>query len=171
MATPRATALLTLGLALGASGGAQAASDELILALEPGYLRLTSTDASQNAVGGSASMWLGLTDDLWLALSGGGFQTLDETEQRARFFAWEAFGGLVAALDVFQVVPYIEATAGVVGGPEGVHPTVRLGLGADYLLTPSLSVGAVARYRPLPEEDIAQSGISAQLRLAWRLEW
>lgn len=171
MATPRATALLTLGLALGAGRAARAASDELIVAAEPGYLRLSSTEASQNAVGGTASVWLGLTDALWLAASGGGFQVLDETERRGTFFAWEAFGGLVAALDVFRVVPYLEAMGGVVGGPEGVHPTLRLGLGADYLLTPSLSLGAVARYRPLPEDDIAASGLSAQLRLAWRLEW
>ena len=166
-----ATALLTAALAwIGGAAPAQGAEDELIVALEPGYDRLSHPDGSQHGLGGTASVWLGLSDDLWLALSGGGFHVGDAPQHDA-LSRWEAFGGIVAALDVFRVVPYVEAMAGIVGGPSGLHPTARLGVGADYLLTPELSLGAVLRYRPLPAEDLADAAVTAQARLAWRLEW
>jgi hypothetical protein len=172
MTTARPTvALLTIVLTWAAPLAARAAADELIVAVEPGYDRLSRATTSQSGVGGTLSAWLGLTDDLWLAASGGGFQTLDEAPEHPKLFRYEAFGGLVAALDVFRVVPYLEGMAGVVGARGSVHPTIRLGLGADYLVTPELSLGAVLRYRPLPEDDLAQAAVTAQVRLGWRLEW
>lgn len=161
-----AAALATL-----APGPASAGPDELIVAVEPGYGRLSRQVGSQNEVGGTVSAWLGLSESFWLALSGGAFQGLSDVEDRDAVLRYEAFGGLVATLDVFRVVPYLEAMLGIVGVPDEVEPTVRLGVGADYLLSPEWAVGAVLRYRPLPEEDIASAAITAQLRLGYRFSW
>lgn len=168
----RARALLpALLLATSAAAPARAASDELVLLVEPGYERLSRQLESQNAVGATATGWIGLTDSLWLSISGGAFQTLNEESDRETFLRWEAFGGVAAALDVFRVVPHLEVLGGVVGARGKVFPTVRVGVGADYLFTPEWSAGVALRFRPLPEEDIATSAISAQLRIGYRFAW
>lgn len=170
-ASMRASSTILAVLLCLTARAAEAASDELVLAIEPGYDRLSRTEASQNGVGGTATAWFGLTDSLWLLASGGAFQMLDEDPGRDRLLRWEAFGGIVAALDVFRVVPHLELAGGVVGGRGGVHPTIRVGVGADYLFTPEWSAGVALRYRPLPEEDIAQASVTAQLRVGYRFAW
>lgn len=167
----RSLALLAL-LALSTPAAAHAASDEVVLSIEPGYDRVSRTVDSQNGVGGNLTAWIGLTDSLWLLASGGGFYMFENGENRSSFLRWEAFGGIVAALDVFRVVPSLELGVGVVGGRDNeVFPTIRAGAAVDYLFTPEWSMGVTLRYRPLPEDDIGTSAISAQLRMSYRFAW
>lgn len=155
---------------IGVGTPASAAPDELIVAVEPGYERRVQPDGGQDGVGGSLSAWLGLTDSLWLMGSAGLFGVVRGDEGDDDPVRYEVMGGIVGALDVFRIVPFVELGAGVVGVKSQVLPTVRLGAGLDYLLNPQWAVGAVLRYRPLPEEDLAQAAISAQLRLSFRFE-
>lgn len=157
---------LLVALATLAATPARAAPDEMILALEGGYGLLTRGDARPSGAGGHGTAWVGLTDTFWLAGSGGvtGFPGLED-----RAVLWEAFGGLAAALDIFRAVPFAEAMIGVVGAGDVLSPSVRLGLGLDYLVTRTLSVGAVARWRPLSDE-LGGHLVTAQVRLALRLD-
>ena len=130
-------------------GSATAADDELILAVAPGY-GLLFGDGPRHGAGGTVSGWLGLTDTLWLSLSGSAFAFADGHPEPAGG-VWEVMGGLVTALDVFRWVPYFEGQVGVVGRGDTLVPTARFGLGVDYLLSPSWFVGLVGRVRPLSE--------------------
>lgn len=160
---------IALGLTLAAP--AEAAPDELLLAIEPAYERLSQKPESQNGVGGTATAWIGLTDSLWLTFSGGAVHMLDTSADDETLTRWEAFGGITAAFDVFRVVPSLELLAGVVGAKSDVHPTIRIGGAVDYLLTPEWSLGVALRLRPLPEEDIATAATTAQLRIGYRFAW
>lgn len=145
---------------------AYAASDELVVAAEPGYGLLVSGDVTQHGAGGTFSAWVGLTDTLWLGLSGGAFAFAGHRREPS-VTQWETTGGLVATLDVFRWVPYIEGQLGVVGHGSELAPTVRLGLGVDYLVSPRWFVGLVARTRPLadPLGDVLMTiGLRAGLR-------
>lgn len=153
----------------GLIGPAVAAPDELVLSLEP-ELGLLSADEqpSRVGVGGAVSAWLGLTDALWLSAGIGGSRHAG-TEGLPSLTLAEGFLGLVAALDVFRAIPFLEGGLGLVVGPE-FAPSARLGAGLDYLLTPNLGLGAVLRYRPLTDDLGANSRLSASIRLSWRFE-
>ena len=83
---------------------------------------------------------------------------------------FELLGGIVYAFDVFAAIPFAEALGGFVTGTGGVQPTARLGLGVDYLVTRTVSIGIVGRYRPIAE-PLGNALMTAQLRLAVRLEY
>ena len=167
-AVRRATAFATLAAVLSSTPLAWAGTDEVIAAVEPGVELWTGRAEGTWAVTGGASAWVGLTDQLWLAASANGGQVVTGNETFARY---EFFGGVVLALDVFRVVPYLEVLGGVVGAQKQLFPTVRLGFGLDYLIDPEWAVGVVARVRPLPERDIATSVVGASLRLSYRFGW
>lgn len=140
------------------------------MAVEPGYEQRLGEDADHGAVGGTLSAWWGLSETLWLSTSIGGFQGLESRASTGPRGRVEAFGGIVAALDIFRVVPHIECGFGVVADRDSVAATVRLGVGADYLLTPEWALGAVLRFQPLPNEDFGSSALTPQLRLSYRFE-
>ncbi len=163
----RRIALLSLVAPLFAAP-AHAADGELVLALEPGWALLASDPVEQHGGGGGLSAWLGINDELWLTASAGA-SAVASSEARASAILYEGFAGLTAALDVFQTIPFVEAQLGLVGTKDALSPTVRFGVGADYFITRTMTVGAVVRVRPV-DEAIGGTFVSAAARLALRLE-
>jgi hypothetical protein len=164
----RSVAALSILLLSPAAFGAE---DELLLGIEPTYgLLAGATD--RHGAGGHLSLSLGLTDAIWLTLAGGGTRQLSRGDLEGLTML-EAFGGLTVALDVLRTIPFIEGLIGVVGakvaGSTKISPTVRLGVGFDFLLTPSVSLGAVFRYRPV-SDDFGDAYYTAAVRLVWRIE-
>lgn len=162
-----ASAALVLSPSLLSEGVAAAGEDELVLALEPAYAVLTR-DGSTHGGGAEASVWIGLTEALWLTASGGilGF----DRGQDLPDLLYEGAGGIVAALDVLRTIPFVEAAVAALASEDAIVPSVRVGLGADYLVSPALSIGAVIRYRPLADELRSDSLFTLHLRVSWRLE-
>jgi hypothetical protein len=146
-----------------------AAEDELVLAIEAGGGLLTGGEKTAVAIGGDVGFWLGLSETLWLSGTVGGFRAVGDAPGERTLF--ELGGGIVAALDVLRIIPFVEASIiGVVGGGGDVSPGARAGIGADYFLNRTTSIGLVVRYRTL-SSDLEHDGLaSAQLRLGWRLE-
>lgn len=155
-------------LTVSAPAIAGAAEDELVIAVEPGYAGVTAEDTDQHGFGGAGSVWLGLSDELWLAGSvGAGHARGGEMKDPTTFF--EVFGGLTVALDVFRTIPFLEAQIGMVATDDSLSPTFRVGLGADYFVTRTISLGLVGRIRPT-DDAIGGSVLTVAGRLAIRLE-
>lgn len=154
---------------------ARAGEDELILALEPGYYALTAAGdrpdpGTTHGVGLGASLWLGTDTPFWLSAAVGGSAQLGPDEMSAPI---EVLVGIVYALDVFTVIPYLEAHAGLMipaAGDGDLHASARFGLGFDYLVSRTMSVGAVARIRPVAA-PLGDALISGHIRWAVRLEY
>lgn len=167
---PRAIAALLLLLSLHRAAAADAAEEELLVAFEGGYSFLSGEPEDLHGGAGSLSLSYGVTESIWLTGSFGGGREIGG-DLRPGLNLFDAFGGVTVALDVFRTIPFLEALVGVVVAdlPEEteISPTVRLGAGADYILVPSLSLGAVARWSPVKDE-IGGSRVSASLRLVWR---
>jgi hypothetical protein len=146
---------------------AGAAEDELVVAAELGHAALFGRGEPQQGLGGHVTAWLGLNDHLWALGSLGlaGFPALE-----ARPLLQEGFVGVVAALDVLRAIPFAEAAMGVTGAGSLFRPSLRFGLGLDYLFARTVSLGAVVRYRPLFEERLGGGSLSAELRLGLRIE-
>lgn len=142
-----------------------AGEDELIAAVEPGYAGLDASGL-KSGFGGSASLWIGTDTPFWVAGSAGvtGHFGLDDP------VTFELLGGIVYAFDVFAVIPFAEVLGGFITGTGGLQPTARFGLGVDYLVTRTVSVGVVGRYRPIAE-PLGNALMTATLRLAVRLEY
>lgn len=164
-----AVVFLSITLPSIASSIAWAGEDELILAIEPGYGLLLAPQGAPDSVAhggaGSIAAWLGVTDTIFLAASGGAATGFSDGPTIG-----EALGGVVLALDVLRVVPYGEALIGAIITPDSVGASYRLGLGADYLLSKTFSLGLVARYRGLADNLGGDGLFTAQLRFALRLE-
>jgi hypothetical protein len=161
----------TAAIALLFAPSAFAAEDELLLALEPGY-SLLAAETDLHGAGGRLTLSYGITDSVWLTASGGASRQLGRGELEGRTLG-EAFAGVTVALDVLRTIPFLEALIGVVGArlPDRtkIDPSVRLGAGFDFLLTPSVSLGAVFRYRPV-SDDLGDSHLTVDARLTWRIE-
>lgn len=172
MKTRRSQAALGLpallaAAAVAAGGTAEAAEDEVVIALEPTYGLLAGGPVA-SGVGAGASAWVGVTDTFWLSASGAGTEHFGAGGARRGLY--EVFGGLVAALDVLRTIPFAEVDAGIVGTGRNAVLTVRGGLGADYLWTPALSIGGVIRYRPLSSPVSSDGLLTIQARLALRFD-
>ena len=96
-------------------------------------------------------------DDAWaLRLSLGGAAhsvSADKDHQLpgGTIFSYSAFAGLGYTMDVLRLLPTFAVGIGVLGARGAVatdHANlgVDVGLGADYLLTPRLAIGATASY-------------------------
>lgn len=157
------SALPICALALAFPSLGVAAEGEAVVAAEPGLAILSAPESTDHAFAASASVWLGLTDAVWAA-AGLGFSGPGGEAKTV-----EAVGGLIVALDVLRIIPFGELMAGILTHGDQSTALVRLGFGADYFLTDRLSLGAVARYRPLPSE-IGDGLLTVEGRLAFRLE-
>lgn len=94
--------------------------------------------------GGSAAAWLGLSTAAWLFVSAGA-----TVHSQGAPAIGEALGGFALALDVLRAIPFVEVGLGATLARGEPLPVLRLGLGLDYLVSPSLFVGLAARYRPV----------------------
>jgi hypothetical protein len=160
--------------AAAAEPAAEAAEDELVLGVEPAYAYLSGPPEGLHGGGGDVTLSYGLTDSIWLSASAGASRQAKHG-MRPALTLFEAFGGVTVALDVLRTIPFVEALIGVVlGDPSGdaasaLSPTIRIGVGADYLLTRSVSLGGVVRWRPVTDA-LGGSEVSAHLRLGLRFE-
>jgi len=145
------------------SESARAEEDELLFHLEPAWALARTGEDTRHGAGGELSASLGLSSSGWVHFSAGGFHFFDGPT------VFEALSGVVAALDVLRTIPFIEVLGGLEVVDGAVSPLVRLGVGADYLITPEISMGAALRFRPLTGSELHRP-ISAGLRLSWRLE-
>ena len=164
----RRLAWLSVAISMFLSRVVVAADHEVLIALEPTYGLLSSAE-SRHGVGGTASAWVGVSDVLWFGASAGGF-TFAEARPAPAVRVWETSVGLVLALDVFRWIPFVEGHLGLVVHGNELIPTVRFGLGVDYLLTPEWFLGAVVRTRPLadPLGDVLTT-VSARVGLRFDL--
>lgn len=161
-----AVAGLTLALAAGSPGPGTvwAEQRELSLHLQPVYGITYMDDRSPSGGGGTLGIGYGITDAVGVQLHGGatvhplagGPDPQDKTKMRpdATLLTWHASAGVTYALDIVRIVPFFEASIGVLGtvtlSPQGaqqaVNAGISLGLGADYLLTRRWAVGVALRY-------------------------
>lgn len=154
--------LLVCLCVLGASTRAGAEERELALFIEPRYGHLTLDGQGASGGGGTLQGTYGLTDSLALQLTGGALAhpVALATEPGAAEMArtgtavfWNVSAGVVYALDIVRIVPYFEASLGLAGlsgaGPEGgteLHLLLSLGVGGDYLINRTWSIGGGLRY-------------------------
>jgi hypothetical protein len=138
---------------------------EWVLALEPevGVFDPSGGGDNELGAGGQATFWIGLSPASWLFASTGAEVSLTEGPEIG-----EAVVGAVAALDVLRTIPFLEAGGGLSLVRGEVMPLLRLGLGADYLVSPTFSVGAVVRYRPFFGDG--DQWLTFHLRIALRGE-
>jgi hypothetical protein len=160
-----------IGVLLLIASPATAAEDEVVLAIEPAYALVTA-DVDLHGAGGHVTASYGLTDSVWLTASVGGSRQFGRKDIEGRSLL-EAFAGITVAIDVFRTIPFVEVLIGAAGaridGVTNIDPTVRLGGGFDFLLTPDISLGAVFRFRPV-SDALGDSYLTADARLAWRVE-
>jgi hypothetical protein len=131
---------------------------ELGLFVEPRYGHLTVGGQGSSGGGGTLQGTYGLTDSLALQLTGGALAHplaaeagVAEMGRTAVF--WNVSAGVVYALDIVRIVPYFEAALGLAGlsgagaepGTE-LHLLFSLGVGGDYLINRTWSVGGGLRY-------------------------
>lgn len=163
---------LLLGLlpaALPAS--ARAEQREFSLGLQPLYGLTYLDDRQAHGGGGVLHAAYGITDAVGVQLMAGAsahplspIEPDDPTQKMdpgGQLVTWQASAGVVYALDVVRIVPFFEASLGVLGvyrrtdpGPtdkmgkieHSINAGAALGLGADYLVTRRLAVGVAIRY-------------------------
>lgn len=149
---------------------ARAESRELSMGVQPVYGLTYMDDRSPSGGGGNLHIAYGITDAVGVQLHGGATvhplaAITDEktmnTDPGGTLLTWQASAGIVYALDVVRIVPFFEASLGVLGvwtqtdpAPGKKNPTVEstvqasasLGLGGDYLISRRLAVGVAVRY-------------------------
>jgi hypothetical protein len=167
---------LALAVGLATAGTARAEQREFNLGVQPVYGLTYLDDRAPSGGGGYAHFSYGITDALGIQLLGGltahplpenaADTPTDKLLPEGRLLTWQASLGLVYSLDVVRIVPFFEASIGVLGimqpapppapgqpstkAPElSINASVGVGLGADYLITRRLAVGLAVRYHAL----------------------
>jgi len=148
---------------------AYAARDEAILAIEPGAVVAWSDRDARGGFLGTMTGWWGVDDFAWLAVSAS-VGAVGASSDRSASPAFEALAGGALALDVFRWVPWAELLVGIAGPSDDPGATGRLGLGADYLVSPAWAVGPAVRIRPIPAPDGLDDLASVHLRISRRFE-
>lgn len=140
---------------------AEADEGEWLLALEAGGALYSG--GAVPSVGGDAALQLslGLTDMVWLGVAGGGTLLY---EGPARGFALAQVSLL---FDVFRTVPFVDLGFGAETYDGESSLLFRLGVGADYLVSPSAGLGVVLRYQPALTTSVEHLFLLG-LRLSWR---
>jgi hypothetical protein len=157
---PRALVLAALlGLAIPAN--ARAEQRELAIGVQPAYGLTYIDERSPSGGGGIAHLSYGITDAVGIQLQGGATvhplsALMDDMHMlpAGLLTTWQASAGVVYALDIVRVVPFFEASVGILGTlmqtDAGIQRTldagISLGLGADYLITRRWAVGVAIRY-------------------------
>ena len=141
------------------SSPAAAEQRELQLGLQPVYGITYIDKRSPSGGGGNLQLSYGITDAVGLQLNGGlTAHPLDEDKDNmlpgGLLLTWNASLGVVYALDIVRIVPYFEASIGVLGvttrTAAGVTTSLNagaeIGLGGDYMLNRRWAVGVALRY-------------------------
>ncbi len=154
--------------ALTAHGGAAlAGEDEWVVALEPEGTLLTPHGGSPTfGAGGQLTAWFGVTEAFWLGAAGGAWVYPDDA---APDLVAELVATAVVALDMLRTIPFLEGGLGADLIDGSLSPVLRVGIGADYLVSEDFSVGGVVRYRPV--FGSGEHVVTLGLRFALRGEW
>jgi hypothetical protein len=171
----RGAALVLLGSTLAA--GAARADDrlgidtELNLDLETGWARfLDDEDRVHHGIfGGLDAAYV--FAPFWAVR--GGYTYADHHAKGENFQVHQISAGARYRLDVFEYVPWIEISPAVFfssggSGPSAFDAGVEAGLGIDWLLGETWSVGMAARYFRLFGEEQFPAYLLAGLRIGYR---
>lgn len=161
----RALPILALALAtvaLAAPTAVQAEQRDLTFGLQPSYGLTYIDDRNPSGGGGTLHVSYGITDAVGVQLQGGLTAhplaaLMDDMNMLpgGLLLTWQASAGIVYALDIVRIVPFFEASLGVLGIwmrtddkklQTSVAAGASLGLGADYLISRRWAVGVAVRY-------------------------
>ena len=166
----RGIAAAALGLAAVIAGllpAAHAEQRELQLGLQPVYGITYIDQRSPSGGGGNLQLSYGITDAVAIQLHGGvtAHPLAEDTDRMLAaglLLTWQASVGVMYALDIVRVVPYFEASVGILGvttlpaakaaagatagGGTALNAGAEIGLGADYMLNRRWAVGVALRY-------------------------
>jgi hypothetical protein len=158
-----ARAILAVLLCLPVLGTARAEQRELALGLQPAYGLTYIDERSPSGGGGILHASYGLTDAVSLQIMGGATAhplaaVMDDMTMKTlpagTLLTWQVSAGVAYALDIVRIVPFFEASLGVLGTytrtSAGVQSKLNagaaIGLGADYLISRRWAVGVAIRY-------------------------
>ena len=156
----RGLAWLAAGVVGSHCGAAWAEQRELQLALQPVYGVTYVDQRSPSGGGGNLQLSYGITDAVAVQLHGGltAHPLVADPDNKmlvdGLLMTWQASAGVVYALDIVRVVPYFEASVGVLGvttrtammTKTTLNAGAAIGLGADYMLNRRWAVGVAVRY-------------------------
>ncbi len=138
---------------------ARAEQRELQLGLQPVYGVTYIDQRAPSGGGGNLQMSYGITDAVGVQLQGGlTAHPLAANKEKmlaeGLLLTWQASAGVVYALDIVRIVPYFEASLGVLGATTrtamgaktAINVGAEIGLGADYMLNRRWAVGVAVRY-------------------------
>jgi outer membrane protein W len=142
---------------------AHAEQRELQLGLQPVYGITYIDQRSPSGGGGNLQLSYGITDAVAIQLHGGVTahplaEDMDRMLAPGLLLTWQASVGVMYALDIVRVVPYFEASVGILGvttlttakaaagGGTALNAGAEIGLGADYMLNRRWAVGVALRY-------------------------
>lgn len=141
---------------------------KLHLALDGGYACFADTQR-HHGIGGAAELGYAF-DGFWVVRAGYGLG--QHVSKGDAFFVHQLNLGVRYQLDVFEYVPWIELSPGVYladgdGGP-AAGGGVRAGLGFDWLIDPSWSLGFNTHLHQLAMEGRFPAYFTAGARLGYR---
>ncbi len=168
-----ALVLLVSTLPAGPAGAADALAidSEVGIALEAGYARfLDDADRVHHGIAGGLEGTY-VFAPFWAVR--GGYSYADHHAKGENFQIHQISAGARYRLDVFEYVPWLEISPAVFfssggSGPSAVDAGVEAGLGIDWLLGATWSVGMGARYFRLFGEEKFPAYLLAGLRLGYR---
>ncbi|MFH2006149.1 MAG: hypothetical protein ABI333_06150 [bacterium] len=169
-----AALLLATTLLLTASRPARAGEDELVVAPSLAYSVLRADGAERHGGAVYLDIDLGLTDS-WSVRWSGHYSAHAVTGDNSDLLSAGALAfGALYTIDVLKVVPYISLSVGVSalgGAGQGLrwNCEMSVGIGIDYLVSRSFSVGLELRYQALvPDIERYPLFLGVGVRLAWR---
>ena len=171
---------------LASSGRAAADQDDWQLAARAGISSVRVENRDPFGLGAGLDLRYGL-DDAWAVRVSGSFARLTMDGDMGKMlpggtvWSYSSFAGLDFSMDVIRLLPTFEAGLGVLGsnGTLKSHAAIGMqaGVGADYLLTPRVSIGGIAEYIYAPFDLIANvltgnqvpQAFSISARVSWIL--
>lgn len=153
---------------------ARAGEEELVVAPSLGYSVIKAGDKYGHGGALYLDVDYGLTDS-WALRGTGHYSPHFVPGDKGGLLSVGGLGfGLLYTFDVLKIVPYASLTAGAValgGADQGLrwNAEISVGLGMDYLVSRSFSVGFEVRYQLLvPDITRYPFFLGVAIRLAWR---
>jgi opacity protein-like surface antigen len=176
---------MVLGLVVAFSVSARADEDDWLLSAHGGIANVVVEGRDPFGVRLGLTGQYGL-DDAWAVLvtTSGSRHGVSADTARAlpggALYSYSVFGGLSYTMDVLRLLPSFEVGVGILGITGAVAKAHRaigmqVGAGADYLLTPRWSIGAVAEYVFAPFDLISNAltgnAVPQAFALSARVSW